>query len=179
MTKQLKKDVIEFLEDIPDDKINHLYTPGITPGCLFESERLRLDWQKFTSGTDDHKKYNVHVQTNFHNKKKSGVWRVSQSKSVAVALVPVDGSWTVDQIKEELIASFDAVNSKKTWTLYLWSSDPLVNGLPVEPQEFALEEGPRRDPGREEVVDSVVGGLVEAGDGESTGVGFGLQSKSG
>ncbi|KAI9833995.1 MAG: hypothetical protein M1826_005900 [Phylliscum demangeonii] len=105
MTNQLKKDIVQFLEEIPDDKINHLYTPGITPELLFESKRLRLDWQKFTSPKDDQKKYNVHLQTNLQKKKKRG------SKSVAVALVPRHGSLTADhtsvrmskQLKKDII----------------------------------------------------------------------------
>ncbi|KAI9814075.1 MAG: hypothetical protein M1826_002320 [Phylliscum demangeonii] len=48
MTDRLKEEIIEFVREIPDDKINHLYTPGIRPGLLFAGKPLRLDWQKMS-----------------------------------------------------------------------------------------------------------------------------------
>ncbi|KAI9818646.1 MAG: hypothetical protein M1826_001369 [Phylliscum demangeonii] len=145
MSNHTKKQMIEFLDEIPDDRINNLYTPGITPGPLFEGKILRLDWQKFTSGKGDQKKYNVHVQTNLNRRR-----------------MPPSGGAT--RANPWPSPSSPSTGRGRTWTLYLWSSDPLVNDLPVEPQEFALEEGPRRDAGREEMVDLVVGDLVEVGD---------------
>ncbi|KAI9830689.1 MAG: hypothetical protein M1826_004518 [Phylliscum demangeonii] len=102
LRRSLARFGIMWLPDhlIPDDRINHLYTPGITPGTLFEGQLLRLDFQKFTSGNDDQKKYIVHVQTNLRKKKKKREWHCTKSDSVAVAHVPADGSWTVDQIRE-------------------------------------------------------------------------------
>ncbi|KAI9833983.1 MAG: hypothetical protein M1826_005888 [Phylliscum demangeonii] len=65
MSKQLKEDVIEFVKGIPDDRIDHLYTPGITPGLLFESKLLRFDWQnkiiEFLEGIADDKIHHLYT----------------------------------------------------------------------------------------------------------------------
>ncbi|KAI9818645.1 MAG: hypothetical protein M1826_001368 [Phylliscum demangeonii] len=105
--KQVKREAIEFLEEIPDDRINHLYTPGITTGLFFEGKRLRLDWQKFTSGKGDQKRYNVHVQTKKHRKKNANEKRCHKSESVAVALQTcVKMS---DHLKKQMIEFLDEI----------------------------------------------------------------------
>ncbi|KAI9830391.1 MAG: hypothetical protein M1826_004814 [Phylliscum demangeonii] len=122
---KLKKDIIEFLEGISDDKINQFYTPGITPGLLFEGKLLRLDFQKYTSG-EDNQRYNVHVQTNLHKTKKKQEWLCAKSESVAIALAPGHGSLTADRIREELIASIDAITGNwKVGTMSQYLGHPV------------------------------------------------------
>ncbi|CDM35464.1 hypothetical protein DTO013E5_8051 [Penicillium roqueforti] len=95
--KKTAQELVDFINSIPDSKML-----GFTHGEheLFKDVNFRLDMQGLTSGRPQY--YNLHVQIN----KGTTITSLKREtgKSVAKALVPMDGSWSAQKIRGKLIA---------------------------------------------------------------------------
>ncbi|KAG8627442.1 hypothetical protein KVT40_004925 [Elsinoe batatas] len=106
MPNKGKKELLSFIDSIPDDKLTGLRPPKPNY-TIFTNVNLRLDNQGYTS--TDPKKHNLQVQINRGttiSTLKSAAKKSSQrGTSVAIAEVPDDGSWGAKKIKDTLKAS--------------------------------------------------------------------------
>ncbi|KAJ1713090.1 hypothetical protein AFGD_005267 [Aspergillus flavus] len=87
-----------FIENIPDGKISG-YTSG--EHTLHRDTNFRLDNQGLTTG--DPQYYNLQVQIN--NQTTISTLKRVKGETVAHTLVPADGSWTPEQIRQALLAN--------------------------------------------------------------------------
>ncbi|KAM4054418.1 hypothetical protein HRG_012463 [Hirsutella rhossiliensis] len=87
-----------FIEGIPDNKLQ-----DITDGehTIFKDTDFRLDMQGKTSG--DPQSYNLQVQIN--NETTISTLKKEKGKTVSTALVPIDGTWSPQEIRNKLISS--------------------------------------------------------------------------
>ncbi|KAF2864365.1 hypothetical protein K470DRAFT_267223 [Piedraia hortae CBS 480.64] len=101
MSSRAGKALREFIDNFPDDKLTYLPEQG----TVFKNQDYRLDVQGLA---DEGKSYNVQVQIN-SGTKISTISRIVKSKksatTVAMVLVPKDGSMEPDEIRKKLLLS--------------------------------------------------------------------------
>lgn len=97
MPGKAKQLLISFIGDIRDEKIANLPEKG-GHRTLVMGRNLRLDRQCVTSV--DPRYQNLQIQVNSQSRVKQ--MRALIGKTVSKALVPIDGSWSPQRIREEL-----------------------------------------------------------------------------
>jgi hypothetical protein len=95
-----KKEVIAWIEDIPDIKIVGALPDGKP---VHKDIDYRLDNQRTYKGKDGRYYYNLQVQCNKACRHTTGA-RLAPG-TVAVCQAPADGSWSADRIRQELLAT--------------------------------------------------------------------------
>lgn len=95
MGRSLKQKIEDWIDDIPDSKLDGAYVVGRP---IFTDRLCRLDFQGLTS--DDPPLFNLQVQV--HNTRPD---RLFMLNPVAFVLAPIEDPWTPAQIKEALKAS--------------------------------------------------------------------------
>jgi hypothetical protein len=95
-----KKEVITWIEDIPDTKIMGALPDGKS---VHKTHDYRLDNQRTYKGRDRRYYYNLQVQINKACRHTTG--KKLAPGTVAVCQVPADGSWSAARIRQQLLAT--------------------------------------------------------------------------